>query len=393
MVQLEDRLSKARDQRIPAARRGGRGAAIVSRRSLACGVLGVAGVLVASLAPASATAATPSAMHSVPPYYVALTTAKPASEPAGLGILKSTATVRVTATAAVLARIKPPRPYIGFEAVSGAANDRSFVLLAEGPADRSTGHVPARFYRLTIDPHAASASGRARLTVLPITIGGLSVDTFALSPDGNSLAAVLSRDFGRYEYLYVYNLKTGTKRIWKREVCDHGRCKQVGLGNEDPFGFADVTLTWAATGRSLAFIAGTGVSQLRLLNLAKRGDDVTPNSTPFRVPRTASSQWFIAYMAPDARAIIIEFETLHGHTLRHVLVRYSAATGKLTTINTFIFSPDYPAQYLRDDVLWVNNTGGKLIVSGVRSTRSAGIYSGTRYTPLKWPANVIGAAW
>jgi hypothetical protein len=330
--------------------------------------------------------------RSVPPYYVAVAEPKPGQPIGGNPAVKTTVTVRATATGAVLAKVKVPRPYAGFEAISGAADDRTFVLLAQGSQNPSTLAFQARFYRLRINPHAASAAGRVTLTALPITIGQWIVHAFALSPDGNSLAAIMAN--GLRDYLYAWNLDTGARRIWIRKVCHHGTCEQTALGSADWTGFTNVQLSWAATGRSLAFISGGGVSQLRLLNLANPGDDVTSNSTPFRTPRTASSTWYTAYMAPDAKSVIIEFSTMRGMTSRHNLVRFSAATGKLTPINSFIYSTANGTNgYLRDDVLWVNYSGNELIVSGVRSAQSAGIYRGTHYTPLKWPANVISAAW
>ena len=69
----------------------------------------------------------------VPAYYVALiTTAKPQSDITNdLGSSAeaySAAELRSTRTGAVLARITPPRPYVSFTGVTGAADDRTFVL-------------------------------------------------------------------------------------------------------------------------------------------------------------------------------------------------------------------------------------------------------------------------
>jgi hypothetical protein len=412
MTQLEDRLrsalqAKAADipdaapplELTPAAGHslisGARGNGGGSRRWLTPLAAAAAVAVVVALAlvinavqgaPASAPI-----QRTVPPYYVAVAASKAGRLQGGYPGLKTTVTVRVTATGAVLARVRPPRPYVGFEAISGAADDRTFVLLAEGSRNQSTEAFPARFYLLRINPHVASAAAGVTLTALPITIGEWNVHTFALSADGNSLTAIMSN--GLWDYLYVWNLNTGTRRIWIRRVCHHGTCEQTQLGSGD-YPVPNVTLSWAATGRSLAFISGAGVSQLRLLNLAEPGDDVMPNSTPFRVPHTASSRWNTAYMAPDGKSVIIEFSTMRGMTLRHNLLRFSADTGKLTTINRFTYATGASVSgIVRDDVLWVNYTGSELIVTGVGSAQSAGIYHGTRYTPLKWPANVISAAW
>jgi hypothetical protein len=76
---------------------------------------------------------------------------------------------------------------------------------------------------LRIDPDARSATARARLTALPTRdipggqdaselMLGEEVATVALSPDGRSLAAILT--VGGLNNLYVYNLTTGTTRSW-----------------------------------------------------------------------------------------------------------------------------------------------------------------------------------
>ena len=47
-----------------------------------------------------------------------------------------------------------------------------------------------------------------------------------------------------------------------------------------------------------------------------------------------------------------------------------------------------------DDVLWTSYDGSKIIVANVRpGAPNASIYSGGLYTPIPWPANIVGAAW
>ena len=137
----------------------------------------------------------PQAGPGVPAYYVALITAKPQSDVANdLGsssLAYSAAELRSTQTGAVLARITPPKPYVSFTGVTGAADDRTFVLSAQGPQPSVVPPFPAqRFFLLRIDP-AAQAGARMTLTALPAADvpAGNGIRDMALSPDGTHLAA------------------------------------------------------------------------------------------------------------------------------------------------------------------------------------------------------------
>ena len=77
------------------------------------------------------------------------------------------AELRSTQTGAVLARITPPKPYASFTGVTCAADDRTFVLAAQGPQPSVVPPFPSqRFFLLRIDP-AARAGARMTLTALP----------------------------------------------------------------------------------------------------------------------------------------------------------------------------------------------------------------------------------
>jgi hypothetical protein len=413
----------------PAARRGSGGFwTPPQRRRLIPLAAAVAVLAVVAAALAAASALTPRRKPqppaapiqiSVPPYYVALDSQRPPSshpEPV------ATATVRDTATGAVLARITPPSPYNSFVALSGAANDRTFVLLAKAPLDPLTGVTPERFYLLRIDPGASSVRGRAVLTALPasdIPGGqgaselplGNEVGSIALSPDGSMLAAILTvMPPGKHgvhstrvqdNYLDVYNLRTGTTRIWVRKLC--GRCRLAPLGNQagaasDRPGL--VNLSWTADGKALAFISGPGVSQLRLLKLSVDGENVQSASTPFAI-KAPVSRWTQAVMTPDARTVFLDFNSTRGFAVSVSLMRYTAATGKLAAMNTLpLIQQDRRADgysnsgpLTADTILWTNYDGSKLIVADAQQGHTAGVYSGSSYTPLPWPADVIDAAW
>jgi hypothetical protein len=383
----------------------------------AIAVLGVVGGLfAASGAAPRSTPATAPIQLTVPRYYVALDSNRPPSSyPEPLAY----ATLRETATGAVLARIKPPTPYDTFVAVSGAADDRTFVLLAMGRTDPFTQITPERFFLLQIDPTASSPAGRVQLTALPASdipggstaryaLLGNQVDTMALSPNGTELAALLSltassRQATEVTYLYVYNLATGSVRTWLR------KCAKCQLGDDLAYREEDpdlATLSWAASGKSLAFMVGTALypGQLRLLDLSAPGDNVQPNSTPFDI-RSPAATWNQVVMTPDGKSVFFSFNFTRGSPPRPAvsasLLRFSVATGGLTRINTvpLILRGGHAGGYsdspplLADTILWTNYNGSKIIVADAAPGHTAGVYSNGTYTPLQWPANAIGAAW
>ncbi len=319
------------------------------------------------------------------------------------------ATVRATATGAVIARITPPRPYAGFDAVTGAADDRTFVLWARGDTNSHTGVTPERFYLLHIDPAATSAAGRVKLTALPTSDipTGSQVNTMALSPDGSTLAAVLQNGLTIPGQLNVYDLATGATRTWIRRLCS--ACGQTTIDGALPAESAPVPvyLSWTANGKSLAFIPDVYAPQLRLLDLGAPGNNVQSASKPFAIHGVPVLEWQDAYLTPDGKTVFITYQESKGQTNWTGLLRFSARTGAMTTINKVIQDLEgRPAGGGSDLVLWSNYNGSQLIVTGAgrgldAPTKqvlfgpdvTAGIYRGDHYTPIPWPADVIDAAW
>jgi hypothetical protein len=251
----------------------------------------------------------------VPPYYVALVASRP-EYPSGCGCPPPTdvADVRATTTGALLARVKPPRSYT-FSAVSGAADDRTFVLFGEGPF-RKTGMLGMYEYRsysqrlflLRIKPAASISSARAELTTLPQTdiAPGQQVQAIALSPDGKSLAAILTRRVSGFPYLVsqltIFNLSNGTQRTWTRDVCYYGKCVQGPIGDWPPIVGepSRMQLSWTSGGRSLLFIEGSTGSQVRLLDVDAPGRNVVADSYPLPI-RAGVTLWRDAVITPDAK--------------------------------------------------------------------------------------------
>ena len=340
------------------------------------------------------------AQAGVPKYYVALTTIRPITDfrmrgsstinwPELLGKANTVATVRATETSRVLARLRPPAPYLNFIAVSAAASDRTFVLLAEGPGAEHLS-APQRFYLLRINPGAASRAKRAQLTALPASyLPGLSpVQAMALSPNGGSLAVAL-RFPGK---LSVINLTTGKVRTSPTSV-------GTPLVEFLPHVF---TLSWAPNGKSLALNPPAMSTGRRLLRLSTPGGDIRPYGKPIAIHVTglALRQWSVSGIAPDGKTAFINYVTTRRHTIWVSLARFSPRTGRLTTVNNVMIENhghgtghSYYGEMLPDEPFWTNDTGQLAIVGYVRSGQTGGSYQGSTFTPIPWPASLIGAAW
>ncbi len=398
---------------LPAARAPRRWLAALAAAAAAAGVLAAC-----SGAPgqtAGAATATATVQVNVPPYYVAVTGSRPEYE---LGLPPAdVAVVRATTTGAVLARIRPPRSYT-FVTVSGAADDRTFVLYGVGPTTGDTalyGTYRQRLFLLHINPTASSPSGRAQLTELPesdIPGGrGRQLLAMALSPDGQSLAAILfwraSTAAQLQGQLTVFNLANGSQHTWTRNVCSAGQCGRQSVGDGFPLLQypSRVQLSWTSNSRSLLFIEGATGSQVRLLDVDASGTSLMADSHPLPA-RTAVMSWRNAVITPNGKTVFIEYQT-GAAELRSNLLRFSAASSNGTVINQVpTFLEGHTTGAGPDDVLWTNYNGSKIIVIGAQpgpktggpftpipSGQTAGVYDGTQYTPLPWPANVVDAAW
>jgi len=338
----------------------------------------------------------------VPPYYVALTI----TGNGGCCQPRTRAVVRATATGAVLATVTPPRPYGTFDGVTAAGDGRTFVLgaLRAGCAPTGPGCAPAtKFFLLRISPASASGSFRTRLTPLPMPAFGADSQlwNFALSPQGTSLAVLTEQG------IQVFNLATGTERIWQIPV--PGTSSHRGLGGYFALGSGATNemLSWAGT-HTLAWVyyggppAGGAASGagIRLLDTRARGSDLLAASR-LVVPQPNSvidpgSYWRQVLPTVDGRAIFAVLE-LQGPRLSQELVEFSAQTGQARRVlNHIRIHGNY------EQVLWASLSGRSLVVSGTHSVRrsagsaylaGAAILTGGHVTPIPWPGQNLAAAW
>ena len=316
-------------------------------------------------------AARAAALASVPPYYVALT---------GDAAEAQHAVVRATATGAVLATITAPRPYRTLTWVSGAADDRTFILAAQRwwqirpgkagqAAENRDGDTRVRFFRLQL----GSTGHVTQLTELSLPqkprAGQLA--GIALSPDGSELALDLTPGSGpseRNPEILGINLATGSQREWVWPGTGW-------VGNFKPMG---EPLSWTADGRMLAFQKWTGNNvAVRLLDTTARGADLRSarlvarffsRDGVFTIGPAANT-----IITPDGTKVVVPSAryTLRPDTTELRITEFSSSTGNVVRIlDPWRFKGSGAASW--QDVLWTNSSGSTLIVEAPPGTDPAG---------------------
>ena len=349
------------------------------------------------------TTSEPPGPAAVPPYYVALTA--PAYPDVYDGNVTA-AEVRATATGAVLAKIVPPRPYVHFAGVTAAADDRTFVLVAEeksNPPARQQKpgepprpyYQPSRFYLMRFDP----GTGRVSLRALPAALipANAEVQDMALSPDGTSLAAEIGLHYSG-SHLVVFNLATGNERAWSFKSCARCNPSSGGLG----FGGTNVdALSWTGDGKHVAFVGPNRAGwpahgTVRLLDVTLPGSDLLADSRPVaELPpgdQLTELTWRGAIITPDGRTVVIVEELASNSAsikVRDRLLKVSVATGRVTVLNDL----NVLAGYQYEQVMYASASGSTLVVSGARKGMTAGILRGDRYTPIPWDRHIATAIW
>jgi hypothetical protein len=361
-----------------------------------------ASVTLAHDAPKPQPSSSPNADAGPPPYYVALTTQKPNSDIYDLGA--TAAEIRSTRTGAVLAKVIPPRPYVSFTGVTGAADDRTFVLSAEGanelPSNMSAlqyskeypnGYYPAqRFFLLRIDP-GAPPGARMSLTALPAryTPANAAIHDMALSPDGTTLAADVGGELFN-DSLYTFNLAAGTERSWNSRSCPRCFPSSGGLG----YGGVNVdALSWTGDSHHVAFVWGGTV---RLLDTRAPGSDLVTDSKPvahWSPSKTVMGMWRGAIITPDGRTVL-GIEELGGpdpnRGIPEHLVRFSTATGRQTAVVNTLNALNLNGY---EQVLYTNASGSVLVVTYLRPGLNATILHDGHATPIPWSPYIGVAAW
>ena len=318
------------------------------------GTAGRAGPLTVQLRRAPSTAD-----GAIPPYVVGLA-------PGPLAARSTRAVVRATASGAVLATLTPSGGYDSFTWVTGAADDRTFVLAAygRGPATGSAQAGPTGdttgFFLLRLDP----AAGTARLTPLSVPPQpdlpgmGSAISGIALSPDGGKLAVALGNQSGRSE-LKLSDLRSGSVRVWRAR-----RAARIdGYISADELGANP--LSWTADGRTLAVDQEIGQAiNVRLLDTTAPGGDLWSGVRVATFPNWPSgSVAGSAIISPDGTKVIAMAVTRHATQIQ--VNEFSASTGQaLGTVVRLRYRRGAITSW--PSVLWSDSSGSTLIVKTTR---------------------------
>lgn len=292
---------------------------LVAPLAAAVAVMVVAGISVALSGGGQARHPAPSPtalLKRAPRSYVELISAepgytRPCRVPGAHNVCYDYAVVRNTLTGATLAKIYPPRPFLSFDAVAGAADDHTFVLSASA-GQPLNGFQPLKFFLLRVNP----STGAATLTAAPIPEMPKSeyLVGMALSPNGTDLA--ISVQTGKPSYklarVSVYSLATGAERSWQA----HG---YLGEGEYD-----SQALSWSRGG-ILAFnwTGNKPASGVYLLRTAAASGNLfadsrravralsIPSSKGLRVPYTYSYFNSDGVLTADGTKIVFPVVTEH----------------------------------------------------------------------------------
>jgi hypothetical protein len=315
----------------------------------------------------------------IPRYYVEITPAltQKYHGPQHAVVIDST-------TGRVLATIRPPKPYSTFTAVTAAADDKTFVLVARTfvptqPARSAVLGAAAKYQLFVLSFRPGKATKLTQLGLdLPV---GWSGEGLALSPDGTKLAVaagpVTKRDFVRVQ---VYTMATGAIKTWSAD----------GTIGFEPWDAR--SLSWAPDDRTLAYYWFSLNGGINLLDTRTAGGSLLGHShrlitlTFSRLEPTADFD-----LTPNGTRIVAAMlDDRHPRQQSFGIGVYSAVTGRLLAVRG-LTGLGSAALY---DVLWTNANGSVMIVDLIDYANprlhNFQILRGSRLSPM--PGTFAGQA-
>ena len=313
-------------------------------------------------------AAATSAAGPIPEFYAAL------NSPLGGG--PTPVVVGKTGASALMSTVRPPKGQ-SFVGVTGAADDRTFVVAAEAyPAlPGAYSGAPVAWYLLPV-PAVGHAARLTKLTI-PGQPAGTQVSGIALSPNGSELAILFQRGVwaGRSGplTLSVYSVSTGRAlRTWTQQA----NGARVGFGWY--FGqYSNTSITWQDA-RTLAFDEGVysppgaqpnpAFAQLdpsfsdvkiRTLSLSSPGGSLLADSKVVFSSKNSSCDTL--QLTLDGKSVFCGTSAGSDHSKSSAydpkIFEYTVATGK----SRLVYRRAGVYNYGVANVLWLNADGSHLI--------------------------------
>jgi hypothetical protein len=318
-----------------------------------------------------------SALRALPPYYMVMGKLVP-NRLAEVVALQ--ADIRDTVTGRTLAVVRLPKPYIYINSITGAADDKAFVLAGQSTTKQAHGRIA--FFLLKLSP----AHRKVTLMALPIPklraslIGGLNSDGstnfqgLALSPNGTQLAMATDSITGTDWNcdVEVYSLTRRQVKAWRASRA------LIGMANGDP-----QAMSWAGSG-TLAVNVGTNKQPgaVRVLNTTMAGGSLFADSH-LAIQMTGHQGWnpttgdgIVTLNGTKIVAGMWRFEK--GQAILSQVDEFSIATGKTLQVL-------YPRVPYTEGVFWTNSSGSAVVISLQHQAHQygvVGVVTGNRFTRL-----------
>jgi hypothetical protein len=262
----------------------------------------------------------------IPRYYVQLGGAPGAGQ-------QRVAIVGDSRTGKVLATVKPPPADLTFESVTGAADDRTFVLDAISITG-AAGDSPEGTHSWYLLRLAPGTGHPATLTKLPVVgpADSSQISGLAVSPDGGTLAILYQNDAGARsgKSFVLRTLSVSTGKVLRTWTAG-GKTEDFWI---DPNPGNSAGLTWTADGRTLAFKfpANTWPDYERTLNVDGKGSSLLADSQSVFADPGNRDNCSTLLLSSDGRTMVcgtVGNATDGCRAQEPVFDLYSTATGKL----------------------------------------------------------------
>jgi hypothetical protein len=382
-----------RPLRAPAPHRGWRPRLVALSATAALIAIVAVVALIAGLSASPKPAISGPASAALPRFYVTISGGAHGNE--------TEAVVRVSAGGQVTGTVQVPSIAQDVAFVTGAADDRSFIIGAyEGLNEDSSGGIrlDLRLFQFRI-----SGGGKpGHLTELaPAPARGQGFQGIALSPDGKLLAvSLVSGPDDSTGTLQVINLATGTIRTWTAPVTGPQYAPGAPAWVD---GNRMIAFTWL---RSTAQGTGYATEGVRLLDIAAPGDNLADAKLIVPSGVVAAGSIKSALITPDGRDVIaVTLRDLSplasSHTVIVQFAELQAGTGRLVRVlrtQTARLDQDNftSLQYILG-VLSFGSAGQYVLVQGIQfGWLEVGGPDPGRFTSLPLPSAVpfvSSAAW